>query len=141
MTQKHPVTTAELIYQIGQVESQIMQRRLTDIGIRMDHARILHYVSDVPGTNMVSLSSFLNIHPATLTNMIKKLEKQNLIIRRVDPTDSHQRQVFLLPEGQAVATKVTDMFHQLNDVVTSAGFVDPTKLQKLLMILEHYDEK
>ena len=136
---KHKVTTAELIYQIGQMEGQIIQYRLADIGIRMEHARLLHYVSDVPGTNLVSLANYLNVQPAILTNMIKKLEKlekQELIIRYVDPDDSHQRQLFLLPQGEVVAKQINAIFHELNDIVDEVHLKYPAQLSKLLNLLE-----
>ncbi|BDZ30933.1 MarR family winged helix-turn-helix transcriptional regulator [Lactiplantibacillus brownii] len=136
MSQQHPVTTAELIYQVGQLEGKIIQQRLTDIGIRMDHARLLHYVSDVPGTNQVDLAKYLNVQPATLTNMIKKLEQQNLIIRRISPTDSHMKQIFLLPKGEVAARKINDVFNQLNQIVASVDLKNPEQFQKLVKLLE-----
>ncbi|MDQ7937403.1 MarR family transcriptional regulator [Lactiplantibacillus sp. WILCCON 0030] len=136
MSQQHPVTTAELIYQVGQLEGKIIQQRLTDIGIRMDHARLLHYVSDVPGTNQVDLAKYLNVQPATLTNMIKKLEQQNLIIRRISPTDSHMKQIFLLPKGEVAARKINDVFNQLNQIVASVDLKNPEQFQQLVKLLE-----
>lgn len=133
---QHKVTTAELIYQIGQIEGQIIQYRLADIGIRMEHARLLHYVSDVPGTNLVNLANYLNVQPATLTNMIKKLEKQELVIRHVDPDDSHQRQLFLLPQGEVVAKQINAIFHELNGIVDEVHLKDSEQLSKLLNLLE-----
>ncbi|BDZ29572.1 MarR family transcriptional regulator [Lactiplantibacillus sp. WILCCON 0030] len=136
MSLQHPVTTAELIYQVGQLEGQIIQRRLADIGIRMDHARLLHYVSDVAGTNQANLAEYLNVQPATLTNMIKKLEKQNLIIRRVNPINSHMKQIFLLPEGEKAAHKINEVFNQLNRIVASVQLTDVAQFQQLLARLE-----
>lgn len=137
MVQQHSLTTAELIYQIGQLEGQIIQHRLADIGIRMEHARLLHYVNDVPGTNLVNLADYLNIQPATLTNMIKKLEKQELVCRYVDPSDSHQRQLFLLPKGEVAAKKINTVFHELNEIVEDVHLENSVELTKLLKILEH----
>jgi len=136
MSRQHAVTIAELIYQVGQLESKIIQRRLADIGIRMDHARLLHYVSDIPGTNQANLAKYLNIQPATLTNMIKKLEKQSFIIRRVDPDNPHMKQIFLLPEGEKAARKINDVFDQLNHIVESVHLEDPNRLQQLINLLE-----
>lgn len=138
MTEKRIATTAELIYQVGQLEGQIIQRQLADIGIRMDHARLLHYVGETPGTNQVRLAKYLNVQPATLTNMIKKLEKQNLVVRRIDPEDSHQRQVFLLPQGEETAGKITKTFHQLNDIVASVNLAQQGSLCLLSKRLRDY---
>ncbi|WP_164505117.1 MarR family winged helix-turn-helix transcriptional regulator [Companilactobacillus hulinensis] len=136
MSRQHAVTTAELIYQAGQLESKIIQRMLSDIGIRMDHARLLHYVGDIPGTNQANLAEYLNIQPATLTNMIKKLEKQNFIIRRVDPDNPHMKQIFLLPEGESAARKINSIFNQLNNIVASVHLENPDLLQQLINLLE-----
>lgn len=136
MSRQHAVTTAELIYQVGQLESKIIQRRLADIGLRMDHARLLHYVSDRPGTNQVTLAEYLNIQPATLTNMIKKLEKQSFIIRRVDPDNPHMKQIFLLPEGEVAAYKINDVFEQLNHIVESVHLENSNRLLQLVELLE-----
>lgn len=137
MSRQHAVTTAELIYQVGQLESKIIQRRLADIGLRMDHARLLHYVSDRPGTNQVTLAEYLNIQPATLTNMIKKLEKQSFIIRHIDPDNPHMKQIFLLPEGEAAAYKINDVFDQLNHIVESVHLESSSRLLQLVELLEN----
>lgn len=141
MSQDHLVTTAELIYQIGQLEGKIIHQRLSGLGIRMDHARLLHYVSQRSGTNQVNLAKYLNVQPATLTNMIKKLEKQDLIIRRVDPNDSHQKRVFLLSKGEDAARQVNEVFQELNEIVMSANLDDNGQLRKLFeMLLVTYEE-
>ncbi|ETY72565.1 MarR family transcripitonal regulator [Lactiplantibacillus fabifermentans T30PCM01] len=131
MSKKCPISTAELIYQIGQLEDQFIRQHLSSIGIRMDHARLLHYVGEVPGTNQVSLATFLNVQPATLTNMIKKLEKQNLIIRRTDPDNPHMKQIFLMPDGGAAVAKINQVFNELNDLVTAANLTEVDQLTTL----------
>lgn len=136
LIKKHAVTTAELIYQIGQLEGQIIHSELSGMGIRMEHARLLHYVSEVPGTNQVNLANYLNVQAGTLTNMIKKLEKQNLITRRIDSSDTHQRQVFLLPEGEKAAKKVNQIFLQLNETAAKANIKDYDNLRELLEMLK-----
>ncbi|MFD1419090.1 MarR family winged helix-turn-helix transcriptional regulator [Companilactobacillus keshanensis] len=137
MSKEHLITSAELIYQIGQLEGQVIQKQLINIDLRMDHARLLHYVSNEPGTNQINLANYLNIQPASLTNMIKKLEKQDLIVRRVNPSDSHQKQVFLLPKGEKIAQKINDTFHFLNQLVESADLTNLIGLQKLSKMLSN----
>ena len=136
MSKECPISTAELIYQIGQLEDQFIRKHLSSIGIRMDHARLLHYVGEVPGTNQVSLATFLNVQPATLTNMIKKLEKQNLIIRRTDPTNPHMKQIFLMPDGVSAVEKINQVFNDLNDLVAAANVTEVKQLAALFASLE-----
>lgn len=131
MSERCPVSTAELLYQIGQIEDQFINKHLADIGLRMDHARLLHYVSEVSGTNQVKLAEFLNVQPATLTNMIKKLEKQNYIIRRVDPKDPHRKQIFLMDGGKKAIIKINEVFTLLNKTVEEAGIEDTPELHQL----------
>lgn len=141
MPKECPVSTAELIYQIGQLEDQFIRKHLSSIGVRMDHARLLHYVGEVSGTNQISLAKFLNVQPATLTNMIKKLEKQNLIIRRTDPANPHMKQIFLMPDGVEAVKKINQVFRELNDLVADAQLTNVNQLQQLFTSLVEKSQK
>ncbi|KRK80644.1 hypothetical protein FD03_GL002071 [Companilactobacillus nodensis DSM 19682 = JCM 14932 = NBRC 107160] len=73
--------------------------------------------------------------------MIKKLEKQDLVIRRVDPNDSHQKRLFLLPKGEDAAQQVNEVFHELNEIVMLANLDNNGQLQELFeMLLVNYHE-
>lgn len=107
---------AELIYQIGQLETHYIDRALKKYHLTMDYARILYYVDKHIGTKQKDVADFLNRPAGSLTNSIVKLESLNYIIRRQDPNSARQKQIFLLPDGEKAVRDVNQCFQHLEDV-------------------------
>lgn len=119
---------AELIYQIGQLESHYIDRALKKYHLTMDYARVLYYVSRNPGTNQKDVAEFLNRPAGSLTNSIVKLESLNYIIRRQDPSSKRQKQMFLLPDGEKATKDVNQCFEYLEKLASRLNESVPQKL-------------
>ena len=119
---------ANLLYHIGKLENLLINQKLASINLRMSHAHVLRYIQKHPGCIQKEVADYLFYQPASFTNVVKLLEKRNMIGRRPDPTNGLKKQLFLLPAGKEVLDQVNDAFDYVNKLV---GTVDSEALLRL----------
>ena len=91
---------ANLLYHIGKLENLLINQRLSSINLRMTHAHALRYIQKHPGCIQKEVAEYLFYQPASFTNVVKLLEKKQMIERRPDPKNGLKKQLFLLPAGK-----------------------------------------
>lgn len=119
---------ANKIYRLGHIERVLVDKELAPLSLRMNHARVLHYIAHHPGCLQKDVADYLDYQAASLTNLINFLERRQMLVRRVDPQNGRQRQLYLLKEGEKVINKTDAVFAKLNALV---GDLDP-QLEKAL---------
>ena len=129
---------ANLLYHIGKLENLLINQKLASINLRMSHAHVLRYIQKHPGCIQKEVADYLFYQPASFTNVVKLLEKRNMIGRRPDPTNGLKKQLFLLPAGKEVLDQVNDAFDDLNKLV---GTVDSEALLKLERISTNLEKQ
>ncbi|QTQ40749.1 MarR family transcriptional regulator [Lactobacillus taiwanensis] len=135
-TRKRPL--ANLLYHIGKLENLLINQKLASINLRMSHAHVLRYIQKHPGCIQKEVADYLFYQPASFTNVVKLLEKRNMIGRRPDPTNGLKKQLFLLPAGKEVLDQVNDAFDDVNKLV---GTVDSEALLKLERISTNLEKQ
>lgn len=120
---------ANQIYRLGHLERILVDRELVPYNLRMNHARVLHYIDQHPGCLQKDVAEYLNYQPASLTNLINFLEHRSMLERRSDPHNGRQKNLYLLPQGKEITKKTDRIFDHLNELI---GDVDP-QLTKLLV--------
>lgn len=78
------------------------------------------------------LGARLQVHPASVTNAVDRLEAQGLVQRRPHPTDRRATLAEITSSGRALAAEATDA---LNEQVFSQPGLDPRKLEQLVSLL------
>lgn len=73
--------------------------------------RLLNIIAQNDGFNQKELTKILDIRSATLSELLDKLERSNLIRREKDEVDKRKMRVFLTPDGLAFLKK----FENQND--------------------------
>lgn len=129
---------ANKIYRLGHIERVLIDKELAPVGLRMNHARVLHYIDQHPGCLQKDVANYLDYQAASLTNLINFLEKRAMLVRKADPQNHRQKQLFLLAKGRAVTKKTDHVFAELNDLV---GDIDPQLeqvLDKKIKYLEQF---
>lgn len=129
---------ANLLYHIGKLENLLINQKLASINLRMSHAHVLRYIQKHPGCIQKEVTDYLFYQPASFTNVVKLLEKRNMIGRRPDLTNGLKKQLFLLPAGKEVLDQVNDAFDDVNKLV---GTVDSEALLKLERISTNLEEQ
>lgn len=128
---------ANKIYRLGHIERVLVDRKLGPLNLRMNHARVLHFIDQHPGCLQKEVADYLDYQAASLTNLINFLERRKMLVRKVDPQNGRQRQLFLLDAGKKAVKKSDAVFAKLNKLV---GDLDPdlgNKLDQKIAYLEN----
>lgn len=78
------------------------------------------------------VGSRLQVHPASVTGLVKRLERDGLVGRRTDPDDGRARRVSITDLGRSVAIAATD---RLNADVFARGWLSGEGGRTLLAAL------
>lgn len=135
MTEKRPLSN--LIYHIGRLENIFIKQKLGKTNLRMTHVHLLHFVAQHPGCIQKELAQDLTYQAGSLTNMLKTLEKREMIIRKKNPNNGLQKQIFLLPKGKEVLKSIDSAFEDLDKLIGS----NPDAYKQLQIISNRLDEK
>lgn len=80
---------------------------------------------------MGKISDRLQIHPASVTSAVKRLEREGLIRRKQDPDDNRVVLAYLTEEGADVLTPATEA---VNRVFESTG-LPPDQLNRIIELM------
>ncbi|HVN11913.1 MAG TPA: MarR family transcriptional regulator [Kineosporiaceae bacterium] len=81
---------------------------------------------------MARIGDRLQVHPASVTNAVDRLEAQGFVRRLPHPSDRRATLVELTDDGRAVATKATD---ELNAGVFASPGLAPDGVERLVAVL------
>jgi DNA-binding MarR family transcriptional regulator len=79
--------------------SRSMKKQL---GVTGPERLFVRVVGVRPGTTPLEVARTLRVHPSSVTALIKRLEKKQLVARGVNPADARSFHLYLTPEGQRV---------------------------------------
>lgn len=127
---------ANLFYHIGKLENILINQRLSSINLRMSHARVLRYIQKHPGCIQKEVADYLFYQPASFTNVVKMLEKKQMIKRKTNPNNGLQKQLFLLPAGKDVLKQVNSAFEEVNELVSNVNTDTLLELEAISANLE-----
>jgi DNA-binding MarR family transcriptional regulator len=81
---------------------------------------------------MARIGQRLQVHPASVTNAVDRLEGQAFVRRTPHPTDRRTTLVEISDAGRAVAAKATD---ELNETVFARPGLTPEAVEQLVGVL------
>ena len=108
-------TLGQLLLQICRLNRRRMHALLDEIGLYRGQPHVLHALWGQEGLTHSQLAHTLNRSAATMTNMIKRMEKAGFVERRADPADERVSRVYLTDAGRAIQDRVHQVWHELED--------------------------
>ncbi len=72
------------------------------IGVTGPERMVVRLVGRYPGISAGELASILQVHPSTLTGLLKRLARRGLLVRRADASDGRRALFILTAKGEAV---------------------------------------
>lgn len=84
-----------------------LQPALDEVGLSLDHWRILSVLHGCPGLRMTSLAAAAVVPNATLTRHMDVLVEHGLIVRRIDAADRRSVVAALSPRGDALVGRLS----------------------------------
>lgn len=107
---------------------------LDEIGIYPGQPPMLFILSKKDGRSQKELADILNIKPATITVMLRRMEKAELVERRQDNEDQRISRVYLTEKGRKICNKAHEIMQDLEKECFD-NFTEEEKviLRRLLM--------
>lgn len=102
---------------LAQVEETLRPHALTFARYEVLMLLTLSRTGELP---LATVGSRLQVHPASVTGLVKRLERDGLLTRRIDPDDARARRVSITDEGRALALRATA---HLNERVFAQGWI------------------
>jgi DNA-binding MarR family transcriptional regulator len=78
------------------------KRMQTRFGLTGPQRLVVRIIGHLPGASAGSVSAALNLHPSTLTEILKELERRGLVKRRAHSDDRRRAILVLTPKGRRI---------------------------------------
>lgn len=88
---------------------------LDEIGIYPGQPPLLFILNKEDGKSQKELADKLKITPATITVMLKRMEKANLVERKQDTEDQRISRVYLTDKGREICNKAMGIMKNLEE--------------------------
>jgi DNA-binding MarR family transcriptional regulator len=129
MTKKRETETlGQLLSQICRLNHVRMHALLDEIGLYRGQPHVLRALWEQEGLTHSRLAHTLHRSAATMTNMIKRMEKAGFVERRPDPADERVSRVYLTDAGRAIQDRVQQVWREA-EAQAFAGFSEQERAQ------------
>jgi MarR family transcriptional regulator, organic hydroperoxide resistance regulator len=91
-----------LLWAIAHGLASISKRMRATVGVTGPQRLVIRLIGRYGKTAPGDLADVLHVHPSSLTGVLRRLEKAQLIKRTTDPTDGRRAILTLTPRGQAL---------------------------------------
>jgi DNA-binding MarR family transcriptional regulator len=119
-----------LVNQLGKKLAASFNERLAEYGLTTTQWGVLACLWGEDGLNQRELSRRSGIDPATLTEMLKRMEARGLVRRARDPANNRLQRVYLTEHDAALRDTLTAHAAAVNHQAT-AGFSEAERAQLL----------
>jgi DNA-binding MarR family transcriptional regulator len=93
-----------------------MRALLHEIGLYRGQPLMLRALWDEEGLTQTALAERLRRAPATITNMLQRMERAGFVERSPDPSDQRVTRVYLSEAGRNVRDRVQAVWRELEEV-------------------------
>ena len=128
-------------YLLGRVcKSHYFRARtlLEDLGLYRGQQFVLCALWKEEGITHSELADRLGVHPTTVTNAVKRMERSGFVERRPDPRDERVSRVYLTDAGRGIRGAVERVWAELEEE-TLDGFSDEER-ETLARLLDRIRE-
>jgi DNA-binding MarR family transcriptional regulator len=123
-----------LLAQICKLKHARVQALLETLGLYEGQPSMLRTLWAQEGLTHTELARHLRVQPATITKMIKRMEKAGFLERRPDPEDQRVSHVYLTEAGRAVQADVRGVWHTLEKEAFARFTVQERTLLRHLLL-------
>ena len=99
-----------------------------EIGLYRGQSGVLRILWEEEGVTHSELADRLHVRPATISNMVRRMEKAGFVKRQPDQEDRRVSRVYLTDAGRAIQDQVKQVWHEL-ETATLAGFSMEERVQ------------
>lgn len=131
-----PNTTFSTLFQIISIKlKREADKRIGELGLNSQQGRVIGYIYDHQDEGIIQkdLADVFHKRGATITSMLKGLEKNEYIERRIPSDNERQKNLYVLPKGEKLINDFNEVFSDLENKITTCLTEEELKtLEKLL---------
>ena len=106
-------TTGYMLAQACKFHRQRAEALLNEIGLHVGQEMLLSGLWEKEGLTQTELADYVMIQPATVTNMLQRLERAGIVERRPDPEDQRISRVYATRKGRGLEQAVEEQWGKL----------------------------
>jgi DNA-binding MarR family transcriptional regulator len=125
----------QIAFKLSMEIERLGQRMQEKCGISLAQWSVLIRLKDLPAVTAQELATAVGVHPSTLTQALKRLEKKKFISIAKDPKDSRKKILSLTRQGADRLEEVREVLQPWRDTM-SAMVPAMENLSELLMSLK-----
>ena len=127
----------ELLDKVSSQTRRNYNTLLRELNLHVGQDNLLCQLWRKDGLTQVELCERLNCEASTVTNMLKVLEKNGLVVRLKDPADKRINRIFLTDDGKNIQTSVSEVWeNQQNRLLNGIPLEERQLMKRLLMQME-----
>ncbi|MCG7377754.1 MULTISPECIES: MarR family winged helix-turn-helix transcriptional regulator [Paenibacillus] len=126
---------SDLFQTIGIKIKRKADDQVNELGLNAQQGRIIGYIYEHQDNGLIqkNLAEAFNRRDATITSMLKGLEKNGYIERKIPSDNERQKNLYVLPKGEQVIQDVAQMFAKVeHEIVASLTEEEQATLMQLL---------
>ena len=130
------LTVGQLLAQVCRMSGHRLRIHMEKIGLHRGQGFALVHLWHHDGIPQSELSRAMHISPASVTNMLQRMERDGLIARERDREDQRVVRVFLTDKAKAMRKDTRTVFHEMEAELSSIySDKERATLHRLLMKL------
>jgi len=126
------------LIRLNKIHRKMAGYKFKEINLTEGKPKILNFLSDNPGCSQREVATFCRIEPATTTNILAGMEKEELIYRERNPKDKRILNVFLTEKGKKSQMKVEKVFMKLDEICFD-GFSEEERKEAINLLNRLYE--
>lgn len=135
-TKKEKFAEVNRLLRLYMIQTQrFIMQQISILQVTPQQAHTLAYIKKHPGLIQRELSDFFHLRNASVTNMVKNLERDGLIERKIDPKSARNKRIYLTKKGEEIAQDIEDQMNRLNQQIVDR--LDEKDIDNLLTSLEN----
>ena len=132
----------ELVFQLVETSRLLrtyVEQRARQHGTTRAQGGVMSRLRRQEGLNQAALAEQMDLQPISLARLLDRLQSQNLIERREDPSDRRAYRLFLTPEGRALVDDLDAVRTEIADEIL--GEAEEAAIQSALSTLSTIREQ
>ena len=134
------MTVGQLLAQVCRMSGHRLRRHMEKIGLHRGQGFALIHLWHNDGMPQRDLARSMHISPASVTNMLQRMERDGWIERKRDKADQRVVRVFAADKSKKLRVEAKRVFREMEDELSSIYTEEEqsTLKQLLTRLYEHY---
>ena len=131
------ITLGQLLAHVCRMSGHRLQNHMHKIGLHRGQGFALNHLLHNNGMSQRELARSMHISPASVTNMLQRMEHTGWIERKRDETDQRVVRVYLTAKAEETRIQAKHVFQEMEDTLNSVYTTEEQSTLKQLLTKLH----